>query len=175
MSKSPRSETVNTYPAVSRVSAVSLQAGQKLCLSILPLRRLYGILRRRTCPQLQSVDAASGLEFLLQQRVYHPVPCGLHFGDEGLRDDDEPEVCLSGDVSLHCFVVCMHTRIIVDVKPCRLQSLSNLFRCQRDFTAIKEKYPESSSTFIRIASSIGAADIVDRVLAARESLHRSIE
>ena len=94
------------------------------------------------------------------------MPCGLHFGEEGLRDNDKSEMCFSGDVSMHCFMVRMHTRIIVDLKPCRLKSLGNLFIDQRDFATMNEEYAGPSNTFIRIASSIGVADIVDKVLAA---------
>lgn len=50
----------------------------------------------------------------------------LRFGFERVRDDDEPEVGLFGDSTLHGFVVRMHMRIVDYLKAGRTEALCDL-------------------------------------------------
>ena len=54
------------------------------------------LLPRRPRPQLQRMDAALPLQLLLQQRIHHAVPRGLHLGLERRGCDEHAEMRLVG-------------------------------------------------------------------------------
>lgn len=72
------------------------------------------------------MDPALPGHLFLQKGINETMTGGLHFGAKGLRGDDEPEMCLTGSASLHCFVVGVEVRIVMDLKRCRIQSRSDL-------------------------------------------------
>lgn len=52
--------------------------------------------------------------FLFEERVHQSVAGRLHFGLEGFRCDDEPEVSFARGAVFHGFVVGVEVGVIVD-------------------------------------------------------------
>ena len=81
----------------------------------------------RSRSQLKRMDPSRPLHLFLQQGIHHPVSRRLHLRFERLGRDEQAEMSLFGDATLHCLVVRMHAGVVVDFECGRMQGCGNLY------------------------------------------------
>lgn len=90
------------------------------------LNSLSFLLFGRPRSQLKRMYASGPLHLFLQQGIHHPVSRRLHLRFERLGGNEQAEVGLFGDATLHGLVVRVHAGVVVDFECGGMQGCGNL-------------------------------------------------